>query len=138
MPLILLVDDSPTHVAFVRQSLQMAGYRGGVAATGRQALQVAREIKPDLLLMEVVMPDMNGYQATRKLPQSKNTQHTAIMLASYREQESDQVWGSRQGAVDYIPKPFDHDEMLLAVERVLKEGRINRGNRVLRRDLERS
>ncbi len=106
MPLILLVDDSPTHVAFVRQSLQMAGYRGGVAATGRQALQVAREIKPDLLLMEVVMPDMNGYQATRKLPQSKNTQHTAIMLASYREQESDQVWGSRQGAVDYVANPF--------------------------------
>ena len=106
MPLILLVDDSPTHVAFVRQSLQMAGYRGGVAATGRQALQVAREIKPDLLLMEVVMPDMNGYQATRKLPQSKNNQHTAIMLASYREQESDQVWGSRQGAVDYVANPF--------------------------------
>ena len=106
MPLILLVDDSPTHVAFVRQSLQMAGYRGGVAATGRQALQVAREIKPDLLLMEVVMPDMNGYQATCKLPQSKNTQHTAIMLASYREQESDQVWGSRQGAVDYVANPF--------------------------------
>ena len=106
MPLILLVDDSPTHVAIVRQSLQMAGYRGGLAATGRQALQVAREIKPDLLLMEVVMPDMNGYQATRKLPQSKNTQHTAIMLASYREQESDQVWGSRQGAVDYVANPF--------------------------------
>ena len=106
MPLILLVDDSPTHVAIVRQSLQMAGYRGAVAATGRQALQVAREIKPELLLMEVVMPDMNGYQTTRKLPQSKNTQHTAIMLASYREQESDQVWGSRQGAVDYVANPF--------------------------------
>lgn len=106
MPFILLVDDSPTHVAIVRQSLQVVGYSASVAATGRQALQVAREIKPDLLLMEVVMPDMNSYRATRKLPRSKNTQHTAIMLASYREQESDQVWGSSQGAVDSVVKPF--------------------------------
>lgn len=106
MPLIPTVDDSPTHAAIVRQSLQMAGYRGSVAATGRQASQVGREIEPDLLLMEVVMPDMNSYQATRKLSRSKNTQHIAIMLASYRNQENDQVWGSRQGTVDYVVKPF--------------------------------
>ena len=106
MPLILLADDSPAHAAIVRQSLQMAGYRGSVAATGRQALQVAREIEPDLLLIEEVIPEMNGYQATRTLPRTKNTQHMAIMLASYRKQESDQVWDSRQGAVHYVAKPF--------------------------------
>ncbi|MEM7408517.1 MAG: response regulator [Pseudomonadota bacterium] len=119
-PLILLVDDSPTHVAVVRQALEKAGYRVSVAATGRQALQLTRELGPDLLLMDVVMPDMNGYQATRKLTRSKVTAHIPVILSSSKNQESDRVWGLRQGAVDYIVKPFDEKDLLRRVAHALE------------------
>ena len=118
-PLVLIVDDSPTHVAFARQCLETAGYRVSVAATGRQALQLTREIGPDLLLMDVVMPDMNGYQATRKLSRSKVTAHIPIILASSKDQESDRVWGMRQGAVDYLVKPLEEAKLLARVRYAL-------------------
>ena len=118
-PLILIVDDSPTHVAFARQCLQRAGYRVSVAATGKQALQLTRELGPDLLLMDVVMPDMNGYQATRKLSRSPITAHIPIILASSKDQESDRVWGMRQGAVDYLIKPLGEAQLLTRVRHAL-------------------
>ena len=114
-PLVLIVDDSPTHVAFARQCLERAGYRVSVAATGKQALALTRELGPDLLLMDVVMPDMNGYQATRKLSRSPITAHIPIILASSKDQESDRVWGMRQGAVDYLIKPLNEAQLLARV-----------------------
>ena len=118
-PLILVVDDSPTHVAMLRQALERADYRVSVAATGRQALQVTREIGPDLLLMDVMMPDMKGYQATRKLTRSQVTAHIPVILSSSKNQESDRVWGLRQGAVDYIVKPFEELDLLRRVAHAL-------------------
>jgi twitching motility two-component system response regulator PilH len=119
-PLVLIVDDSPTHVAFTRQCLARAGYRVSVAATGQQALELARELGPDLLLMDVVMPDMNGYQATRKLSRSPITGHIPIILASSKGQESDRVWGMRQGAVDYLIKPLEETQLLGRVRHALQ------------------
>lgn len=119
-PLVLIVDDSPTHVAFARQCLERAGYRVSVAATGKQALQLTRELGPDLLLMDVVMPDMNGYQATRKLSRSRVTAHIPIILASSKDQESDRVWGMRQGAVDYLIKPLEETQLLERVRHALQ------------------
>jgi twitching motility two-component system response regulator PilH len=118
-PLILIVDDPPTHVAMVRVALERAGYRLSVAATGRQALQVTREIGQDFLLMDVVMPDTNGFQATRKLTRSKVTAHIPVILASSKSQESDRIWGLRQGAVDYIVKLFDEHGLLRRVAHAL-------------------
>ncbi|NKC14762.1 MAG: response regulator [Gammaproteobacteria bacterium] len=119
-PLILIVDDSPTHVAFVRQSLERWGCRVQVAATGRQALHLARELGPALILMDVIMPDLNGYQATRKLSRNTITEHIPVVLTSSKSAESDRVWGLRQGAQAYLVKPFSEEELIETVQETLE------------------
>ena len=119
-PLVLIVDDSPTHVAQVRQTLEGANYRVAVAATGRQGLEQARELGPDLIVMDVVMPDLNGFQTTRKLSKNPITQHIPIVLASSKSGDSDKIWGLRQGAVAYLTKPFEESEFLTVIHDALK------------------
>ena len=118
-PLILIADDSPTQVAVVRQALERAGCEVQVAATERQALQLGSELEPDLLVMDVVMPDLNGYQATRKLSRNKFTEHIPVVLASSKSEESDRVWGLRQGDQAYLVKPLSDDHLLDIVQETL-------------------
>lgn len=118
-PLVLVVDDSPTHVAVVRNALETAGYRVEVAATGRQALDLARQLGPDLVLMDIVMPDMNGFQATRKLARNPVTAEIPVILASSKSGATDRVWGLRQGAVEYLVKPLEAKRMLAAVRHAI-------------------
>ena len=105
MPLILIVDDSPTEVHVMQTALQRHGYRTVVAADGEEGVRLARQVRPDLIFMDIVMPGVNGYQATRALNNDPETRLIPIIMVTTKGQETDRVWGLRQGAVDYLVKP---------------------------------
>jgi twitching motility two-component system response regulator PilH len=109
---ILIVEDSPTDRHFLVELLTRHGYQVSTAETAEDAMVQSRQIRPDLIIMDVVLPGASGYQATRQLARDRNTQTIPIFICSSRVQESDKVWGLRQGARDYIPKPVDQRELL--------------------------
>lgn len=114
---ILVVEPSPVERAQVANTLGGAGYNVIVAADGEEGVEVARRNYPDLILMEVVMPGLNGYQATRALTRSEDERlaRTPIILISAKGQDTDKVWGLRQGAIDYLVKPVTDDELLTRI-----------------------
>ncbi len=116
MARILIVDDSPTEVHVLQGMLEKNKFEVLTAATGEEGIARARQEKPDLILMDVVMPGLNGFQATRSLAKDAETQHIPIIIVTTKDQETDRVWGLRQGAKDYITKP---------VEEVALIGKIN-------------
>ena len=105
MPTVLIVDDSPTEVHILRQGLEKAGFDILVANSGEEGIEVAKENKPDAIIMDVVMPGVNGFQATRKLSKDPDTAEIPVIIVTTKDQETDKIWGMRQGAVDYIVKP---------------------------------
>src|SRR5258706_6477205 len=105
MALILVVDDSPTEVHVIRKALERHGYQTAAAADGAEGIRKAKEMKPDLIFMDIVMPGVNGYQATRTLINDPETRAIPIIMVTTKGQETDRVWGLRQGAVDYLVKP---------------------------------
>jgi twitching motility two-component system response regulator PilH len=109
---ILIVDDSATDRALLRGLLLEQGFRVLMAENGEQAIAMARGEFPDLILMDVVMPGMNGYQATRTLSRDAATRHIPIIICSSKQQETDRVWGMRQGAHAYFVKPIDTAKLL--------------------------
>lgn len=114
---ILVVEPSPVERAQLSQTLNTAGYQVVVAADGEEGLAVAGRDYPDLILMEVVMPGLNGYQATRTLTRSEDERiaRIPVILVSAKGQETDKVWGLRQGAIDYLVKPVTADELLTRI-----------------------
>ncbi len=114
---ILVVEPSPVERAQIAQTLSTAGYQVVVAADGEEGVAIARREYPDLILMEVVMPGQNGYQATRALTRSEDERlaRTPIILISGKGQDTDKVWGLRQGAIDYLVKPVSDDELLTRI-----------------------
>lgn len=111
-PLVLIVDDSPTELHVMQKALQRHGYRTAAAADGAEGIRLAREMRPDLIFMDVVMPGMNGYQATRTLANDPKTQNIPIVMVTSKGQETDRIWGLRQGAVDYMVKPVSPDQLV--------------------------
>jgi twitching motility two-component system response regulator PilH len=109
---ILVVDDSPTERFFAVDVLTRAGYLVTVAENGEEGVIKAKATKPDLILMDVVMPGLNGYQATRTLTRDEETKHIPVIVCTTKGQETDKIWGLRQGAVDYLVKPLNPDELL--------------------------
>ena len=105
MALILIVDDSPTEVHVMKKALEKSGYQTATAADGAEGVRMAREMTPDLIFMDVVMPGINGYQATRTLANDPATRAIPIIMVTAKGQETDRIWGMRQGAVDYLVKP---------------------------------
>ena len=105
MALVLIVDDSPTEVHVMQKALEQHGFRTASASDGTEAIRKARELHPDLILMDIVMPGLNGFQATRQLANDPETRAIPVIMVTSKAQESDRVWGLRQGAVDYIVKP---------------------------------
>jgi len=103
---ILVVDDSPTDRQHLTDLLAKNGYKVSAAASAEEAIAKAKQTKPDLVLMDVVMPGENGFQATRALSSDEATKHIPIIICSTKGQETDKVWGLRQGAKDYIVKPI--------------------------------
>lgn len=108
---ILVVDDSPTERHFLIETLTKKGYQVVMAESGEDAVAKAKQEKPDLVLMDVVMPGLNGFQATRALTKDEETKHIPVIMCTSKGQETDKVWGMRQGARDYITKPVDPDEL---------------------------
>jgi twitching motility two-component system response regulator PilH len=111
MALILIVDDSPTEVFQMRKALEQGGFRVEAAADGEEAIRKAREMRPDLILMDIVMPGMDGFRATRRLANDPETRSIPIIMVTSKADESDRVWGMRQGAVDFLVKPVTPAEL---------------------------
>jgi twitching motility two-component system response regulator PilH len=110
--LILIVDDSPTEVHVMQKALEKHGFKTAVAADGQEGIRMAREMRPDLIFMDIVMPGMNGYQATRALINDPDTSSIPIVMVTSKGQETDRIWGLRQGAVDYLVKPVSPDQLV--------------------------
>ena len=117
MTTVLIVDDSPTEVHVLKTMLEKNGYSVLSATSGEQGIAVAKERKPDLVLMDIVMPGLNGFQATRQLTTNPETAHIPVIIVTTKNQETDRVWGMRQGAKDYITKPVSEQELIGKVDR---------------------
>ena len=112
MPLILIVDDSPTEVHVMKEALERHGYKTAVAGDGEEGIRLARQMHPDLIFMDIVMPGVNGYQATRTLTNDPDTRTIPIVMVTSKGQETDRIWGLRQGAVDYMVKPVSMAQLV--------------------------
>ena len=114
-PLVLIVEDSATETHVYKTALQGAGYRTLAVADGALAVQAALKFAPDLILMDVVMPKVNGFKATRDLRRNPVTSHIAVVMISSKDGASDKAWGMRQGARDYLVKPVASKALLRCV-----------------------
>jgi twitching motility two-component system response regulator PilH len=112
---ILIVDDSPTERHVLNEMLTKAGYEIVTCDNGEDAITQAKEIHPDLILMDVVMPGLNGFQATRAISRDEETKNIPIVLCTSKSEETDKIWGMRQGARDYVVKPVNRDELLAKI-----------------------
>jgi len=113
---VLVIDDSPTERFFLTDLLRKNGYEVLAAETGESGIAVAREQKPDLILMDVVMPGLNGFQATRQLTRDEATKSIPVIMCTSKTQETDRVWGMRQGAIDYLVKPIVAETLLAKIQ----------------------
>ena len=109
---ILVVDDSPTERYFLTDILIKNGFSVSTTESGEEALLKVKADKPQLILMDVVMPGQNGFQITRAISRDPETQDVPIIICTSKNQETDRIWGLRQGARDYIVKPVDPQELL--------------------------
>ncbi len=109
---ILVVDDSATERHFLGELLRKHGYQVITAEDGDGAIAKAKAERPDLIVMDVVMPGLNGFQATRALARDEDTKAIPVIMCTTKSQETDKVWGMRQGARDYIVKPVKGEELL--------------------------
>ncbi|HUF74486.1 MAG TPA: response regulator [Gammaproteobacteria bacterium] len=121
MSLIMIVDDSPTEVHVMRTALEKHGFQTMSAADGTECLTLVKEVQPDLIFMDVVMPGLNGFQATRTLSRDPKTRSIPVVMVTTKDQESDRIWGMRQGAVDYLVKPVDASDLVAKANEVLRE-----------------
>ena len=112
---VLVVDDSPTERHVLVELLSRNGYQVITAENGEEGIEKARRELPDLILMDVVMPGLNGYQATRTLTRDDATKHIPIIVCTSKGQETDRLWGLRQGALDYIVKPVNGEDLLAKI-----------------------
>jgi twitching motility two-component system response regulator PilH len=109
---ILVVDDSPTERHVLGELLVRSGYMVITAESGEEAITKAKAEMPDLILMDVVMPGINGFQATRTLTRDETTRRIPVIMCTSKDQETDKIWGMRQGAQDYLTKPIDPTALL--------------------------
>ena len=112
---ILIVDDSPTERHVLSELLTSNGYQVITAENGEEGIAKAKAEMPDLVIMDVVMPGLNGYQATRTLTRDESTKHIPVIVCTSKGQETDKIWGLRQGAHDYMTKPINGDELLMKI-----------------------
>ncbi len=112
---ILVVDDSPTERYFLADVLTKNGFSVSTAENGEDALAKIKADKPQLILMDIVMPGQNGFQVTRAITRDPETQEIPVIICTSKGQETDRIWGLRQGARDYIVKPVDPQELLAKI-----------------------
>jgi len=113
---ILLVDDSKTELHYMTDLLTRRGFQVRTAENGEDAMRRLGEDKPDLILMDVVMPGQNGFQLTRAITRDVRFSGVPVIMCTSKNQQTDMVWGMRQGARDYIVKPVDADELMAKIK----------------------
>ena len=118
---ILIIDDSPTEVHVFKSILERNEIQVSVAVNGEEGIESAIELEPDLILMDVVMPGKNGFQATRDLSRNPKTSSIPVIIITTKDQETDKIWGMRQGARDYIVKPANEKDLIDRIHRVLRD-----------------
>ncbi len=119
MARILIVDDSPSQLISLKRIVEKLGHQTITAEDGAAGVEVAKREVPDLILMDVVMPNLNGFQATRTIAKDTKTGHIPIILVTTKDQETDRVWGMRQGAKAYVTKPVNEGELADTIGRLL-------------------
>jgi twitching motility two-component system response regulator PilH len=115
---VLIVDDSPTEMHILSGMMEKLGYATITATNGEEGVSIAKAAKPDLILMDVVMPGLNGFQATRQLHKSDETKDIPVIIVSTKDQATDKMWGQRQGAKAYVTKPVEEAELVEAINMV--------------------
>ena len=118
MARILIVDDSPTQLIGIQRIVEKLGHQTLTAEDGAAGVALAKAELPDLILMDVVMPNLNGFQATRQLSREGSTRDIPVVLVTTKDQDTDRMWGLRQGAKAYLTKPFSEDELAEVIERI--------------------
>ncbi len=124
MARILIVDDSPSQLLGIQRIVEKLGHETLTAEDGAAGVEVARAERPDLVLMDVVMPNLNGFQATRTLSRDPATRHIPVVLVTTKDQDTDRMWGMRQGARAYITKPFSAEELADVIRQVFEGGAV--------------
>ncbi len=132
MAVVLIIDDSPTELHLFQNMLEKAGFETLVADSGEEGLKAARTALPDCILMDVVMPGMNGFQATRQfmpgmngfqatrqLTKDPGTASIPVIMITTKDQETDKIWGMRQGAVEYVVKPVKDKDLVAMINTVM-------------------
>ena len=122
MARILIVDDSPSQLMSIRRIVEKLGHEALTAEDGAAGVEAAKREIPDLILMDVVMPNLNGFQATRSITREPTTKHIPVILVTTKDQDTDRVWGMRQGAKAYITKPFSESELSELITQYLGSG----------------
>lgn len=115
---VLVVDDSPTDTHVLSEMLQKHGYSVITASSGEEGIETARAQKPDLVLMDIVMPGMSGFEATRAIAKDKETGGIPVIICTTKDQETDRAWGLRQGASDYVVKPVQEAELIAKINAI--------------------
>lgn len=112
---VLIVDDSPTERYHLQEILTRNGFEVNIAENGEDALEKIKGNKPQLILMDVVMPGKNGFQITRAIARDPETQDVPVIICTSKNQETDRIWGLRQGARDYLIKPINEAELMAKI-----------------------
>lgn len=112
---VLIVDDSPVQIFTLKSLVEEWGHQTLIAENGNQALTLARQEQPDVILMDIIMPGMSGFQVTRKLSKDPETRAIPVIFVSTKDGESDRVWGMRQGAIGFVTKPVNPELLFTAI-----------------------
>ena len=119
MARILIVDDSPSQLMGIKRIIEKLGHEALTAEDGASGVEMARAEHPDLILMDVVMPNLNGFQATRQISKDPETSDIPVVLVTTKDQETDKIWGMRQGARAYLTKPFNEAALSSIIDEFL-------------------
>jgi len=119
MARVLIIDDSPTETYKLTSMLEKSGHVVLTADNGEAGIALAQQERPDLVLMDIVMPGLNGFQATRQLSRLPETSHIPVIIVTTKDQETDRVWGMRQGAKAYLTKPIESDVLMTAMAQAM-------------------
>lgn len=118
MARVLIIDDSPTEIYKLSSMLEKQGHEALTAETGEAGISLAKKELPDVVLMDIVMPGLNGFQATRQLTKASETAHIPVIIVTTKDQQTDRVWGMRQGARDFLVKPVTAETLNAAIVKV--------------------
>ncbi|RLA48328.1 MAG: response regulator [Gammaproteobacteria bacterium] len=118
MTKVLIVDDSPTEVHKLSHTLNKHGYTVFSCETAEEGLKAVKREQPDVVLMDIVMPGLNGFQATRQISKDQETRHIPVIIITMKDQETDKVWAERQGAKAFLTKPVSDKQLLDTIAQV--------------------